>query len=116
VLGLWLVAEVVLRTVLYLCERTGMAAECSNEVCITRSLSHAISGRDEAFRVEVRERDGKCVISSRSCLSSGVRKSLPATQLPRYSRWITNRASAGDTGINSVQNGILLHSGIRQHM
>ncbi|KAJ8097289.1 hypothetical protein POJ06DRAFT_285973 [Lipomyces tetrasporus] len=35
----------------------------TNEGCITRVLSHTVSGRDEKFRRAVRERDGKCVIT-----------------------------------------------------
>jgi HNH endonuclease len=50
-------------------------------------------------------------ISSSSCLSSGVQKLLRQNN---YSRWITDRASAGDTGINSVQNGFLLYQPVHK--
>jgi predicted restriction endonuclease len=101
----------------------------TDEPFITRILSHTISGRDGAFRTAVRERDKKCVISG--FVNHSVRISrndwssfeaahifpLAAESIftsNNLSRWITNKASTGDSGINSVQNGLLLASHVHQ--
>ncbi|KAN0067194.1 HNH endonuclease domain containing protein [Elaphomyces granulatus] len=101
----------------------------TDEPCITRVLSHTVSGRDDAFRKAVRQRDRKCVISG---ISNSARKRSLDEWAPfqaahifplaaescfihnNFSRWITNKAPAGDSGINSAQNGILLRSDIHQ--
>ncbi|KAK9323660.1 hypothetical protein V1517DRAFT_351953 [Lipomyces orientalis] len=73
----------------------------NNDPCIIRILSRTITGRDEAFRNQVRERDGKCVISGLEYfVQSG------------FIRWITNRMDEHDTGINSRQNGLLMQNSI----
>ncbi|KAK9243184.1 HNH endonuclease-domain-containing protein [Lipomyces tetrasporus] len=101
----------------------------TDEPCITRILSRTITGRDDFFRAQVRERDGKCVITG-----------VVNTEAPRnmwvgfeaahifpvssesywvengFSRWITNRKRRkSDTRINSCQNGLLMQSNIHQN-
>ncbi|KAK9241770.1 HNH endonuclease-domain-containing protein [Lipomyces tetrasporus] len=97
----------------------------TDEPCIIRILSRTITGRDDAFRNQVRERDRKCVITG-----------LVNTQAYRdrwtgfeaahifplsseeyfvqsgFIRWITNRMDEHDTGINSCQNGLLMQNSI----
>ncbi|KAK9375636.1 uncharacterized protein V1513DRAFT_377532 [Lipomyces chichibuensis] len=101
------------------------AISMTDEPCIIRILSRTITGRDDAFRNQVRERDGKCVITG-----------LVNTQAYRdrwtgfeaahifplssedyfvqsgFIRWITNRRDEHDTGINSAQNGLLMQNSI----
>ncbi|KAK9252830.1 HNH endonuclease-domain-containing protein [Lipomyces tetrasporus] len=101
----------------------------TNEGCITRVLSHTVSGRDEKFRRAVRERDGKCVITGvvnpqrRVDLDNW--SSYHAAHIfplsgeewfvaNSFSRWITNREAGHDTGINSCQNGLLMLSTIHE--
>ncbi|KAK9349703.1 HNH endonuclease-domain-containing protein [Lipomyces doorenjongii] len=99
----------------------------TDEPCITRVYSRTRSGRNETFRNEVRERDGKCVITGR--LNKGAYRndwtgfeaahvfSLSHGQLFKesgFSRWITNRVSETDLGINSCQNGLLMLSSVHQ--
>ncbi|KAJ8102414.1 hypothetical protein POJ06DRAFT_279864 [Lipomyces tetrasporus] len=101
----------------------------TNEWCITRVLSHTVSGRDEMFRQRVRERDGKCVISGvvnhTRLVDQGDWSSYHAAHIfplsgeewfiaNGFSRWITNRAGEDDTGINSCQNGLLMLSTLHE--
>ncbi|KAK9318733.1 HNH endonuclease-domain-containing protein [Lipomyces orientalis] len=101
----------------------------TNELCITRVLSHTVSGRDETFRRCVRERDGKCVITGvvnpKRRVDRDDWSSYHAAHIfplsseewfiaNRFSRWITNREGDHDTGINSCQNGLLMLSTIHE--
>ncbi|KAK9243267.1 HNH endonuclease-domain-containing protein [Lipomyces tetrasporus] len=101
----------------------------TNEWCITRVLSHTVSGRDEMFRQRVRERDGKCVVSGvvnhTRLVDQGDWSSYHAAHIfplsgeewfiaNGFSRWITNRAGEDDTGINSCQNGLLMLSTLHE--
>jgi hypothetical protein len=83
-------------------------------------ISHATSGREDAFRNRVRARDKKCVISGKD--NDGAPWDVWAgfeaahvfplqyeslwTQYD-YGQWITNMES-GSSRINSVQNGLLM--------
>ncbi|KAK9354924.1 HNH endonuclease-domain-containing protein [Lipomyces doorenjongii] len=100
----------------------------TNEYCITRVLSHTVSGRDEAFRRPVRERDGMCVITGVVNPQSRVdvdnwRTYHAAHIFPLsaeswfitngFSRWITDRGEQS-SGINSCQNGLLMRSHVHE--
>ncbi|KAK9316877.1 hypothetical protein V1522DRAFT_434347 [Lipomyces starkeyi] len=97
----------------------------TDEPCITRVLSRTITGRDEAIRAQVREKDGKCVITGvvntqayrNRWTAFQVAHSVPLSSedyfvQSGFSRRITNRKDERDTGINSCQNGLLMQSGI----
>ncbi|KAK9242638.1 HNH endonuclease-domain-containing protein [Lipomyces tetrasporus] len=99
----------------------------SDEPWITRVLSKTITGRDDFFRVRVRERDGKCVITgtvndnapSELWVGFEAAHIFPVSSEEYWmqnglSLWITNRIGAHDTGINSSQNGLLMLSNIHQ--
>ncbi|KAJ8100800.1 HNH endonuclease-domain-containing protein [Lipomyces tetrasporus] len=101
----------------------------TNEWCITRILSQTVSGRDEAFRQRVRERDRKCVITGVAnpdrLVALNDWSSYHAAHIfplsgedwfirNSFSRWSTNRAGERDTGINSCQNGLLMLSHIHE--
>ncbi|KAK9233763.1 HNH endonuclease-domain-containing protein [Lipomyces kononenkoae] len=101
----------------------------TNEWCITRILSPTVSGRDEAFRQRVRERDRKCVITGVAnpdrLIALNDWSSYHAAHIfplsgedwfirNSFSPWITNRAGERDTGINSCQNGLLMLSHIHE--
>ncbi|KAK9343400.1 hypothetical protein V1522DRAFT_394420 [Lipomyces starkeyi] len=101
----------------------------TNELCITRILSQTVSGRDEAFRQRVRDRDRKCVITGvvnpARLIALHDWSSYHAAHIfpfsgeewfirNNYSRWITNREGTRDAGINSCQNGLVMLSHIRE--
>ncbi|KAK9242596.1 hypothetical protein V1506DRAFT_568936 [Lipomyces tetrasporus] len=87
----------------------------TDEVCITRILSRIITGRDDAFRSQVRERDGKCVITG-LVNTQAYRYSWTGFQVthifPLSSEEYFAEADERDTGINSCQNGLLMQSSI----
>ncbi|KAK9234188.1 HNH endonuclease-domain-containing protein [Lipomyces kononenkoae] len=98
----------------------------TDEPCITRVLSRSVSGRQDRFRNEVRERDGKCVITGvmNPDADVGHWRTFEAAHIfpvskeeefrsQGFSRWITDR-EGGSTGINSCQNGLLMRSHIHQ--
>ena len=94
----------------------------TDEQWLFQAYSFNVSGRDSAFRDGIRERDRKCMVSSRGGLlaSAGVWVKLEAAHVfPLeyenpwnqfgYSRWITNMdETTGLSKINSVQNGLLM--------
>ena len=94
----------------------------TDELWLSRAYSFNVSGCDSAFRDCIRERDRKCMVSSRGGLlaSAGVWAKLEAAHVfPLeyenlwnqfgYSRWITNMdETTGLSKINSVQNGLLM--------
>ena len=94
----------------------------TDEVPVTRIISHTVTGRENTFRAAVRERDKKCVITG---LTNSMRN-IARNEWDRFeaayvfplaseslfihgnlSRWITLRAPT-ESGINSVQNALLL--------
>jgi HNH endonuclease len=106
----------------------------SDEPWFVRLISHAITGREDAFRDGVRARDGKCVISGER---NGMAEYdnwdgyLAVHVFPLhlenlwvqfgYGRWITNMdAGTGTSNIDSVQNGLLMsanmHSRLDQYL
>ncbi|KAL1983690.1 hypothetical protein VTN96DRAFT_10119 [Rasamsonia emersonii] len=94
----------------------------SDEVWFSRLISHAVSGREDAFRDGVRARDGKCVISGEvnDGATWGVWAGFQAAHVfplehenlwiqYNYGRWITKMDDVvGNSKINSVQNGLLM--------
>ncbi|KAK9235709.1 HNH endonuclease-domain-containing protein [Lipomyces kononenkoae] len=99
----------------------------TRETCITRVLSRTRTGRDDAFRQLVRERDGKCVITGlvnteayRNDWTSFHACHIFPISFEEYfvqkgfSGCITNRADERDTGINSCQNGLLMQSNVHE--
>ncbi|KAK9428327.1 hypothetical protein V1505DRAFT_377387 [Lipomyces doorenjongii] len=98
----------------------------TNEPCILRIISQSSTGKDHSFRREVRQRDGKCVITGVVNTEAAIdewsgfhaahifpRSSEDYFVQSGFSRWITNR-SGNDTGINSCQNGLLMQSTIHE--
>jgi HNH endonuclease len=94
----------------------------TDEVPVTRIISHTVSGQENTFRAAVRERDKKCVITG---LTNSI-KNIARNEWDRFEaahvyplaseslfihenlpRWITLRAPT-ESGINSVQNALLL--------
>jgi hypothetical protein len=85
-------------------------------------ISHSVSGREDAFRKGVRERDGKCVISGaiNRLAQWDVWAGFEAAHVfpleyenlwieYNYGRWITNMDGImGSSKINSIQNGLLI--------
>ncbi|KAK9235306.1 HNH endonuclease-domain-containing protein [Lipomyces kononenkoae] len=99
----------------------------TDEPCILRVLSHTESGRDRQFRQMVRERDGKCVITGLVNTDADIgdwtifetAHIFPLShgeyfRNQGFSRWVTNKRSQDDTGINSCQNGLLMQSSVHQ--
>ncbi|KAK9234609.1 HNH endonuclease-domain-containing protein [Lipomyces kononenkoae] len=99
----------------------------NDEHCIIRTLSRTKTGRNDFFRDRVRDRDKKCVITgtcNRRPDIDGWTGFETAHICPvsheeyfvrnGFSRWITNRTGPGDTGINSVQNGLLMLAHIHE--
>ncbi|KAK9372468.1 uncharacterized protein V1513DRAFT_384787, partial [Lipomyces chichibuensis] len=85
------------------------AITITDELCITRILSKTETGREESFRTQVRERDGKGFEAAHIFPLS----SEGYWVQNGFSRWITNKREL-DTGINSCQNGLLMLSAIHQ--
>ncbi|KAK9310850.1 HNH endonuclease-domain-containing protein [Lipomyces starkeyi] len=88
----------------------------TDEPCIIRIISQSSTDRDATFRMQVRERDGKCVITGRDNWSTFHAAHIFPLSSEGYfvqsgfSRWITNRIGERDTGINSCQNRLLMRS------
>lgn len=95
----------------------------SDEIMVTRAVSRSTGTRLERFRDEVRERDGRCVVSKRenSMAQYGIWSGFEAAHIfplayekywkdQNFGCWIT-LSSEGDK-INSVQNGLLLYRSI----
>ncbi|PLN80865.1 hypothetical protein BDW42DRAFT_169900 [Aspergillus taichungensis] len=98
----------------------------TDEPWAPRSLSYSISSRENLFCQGVRARDGKCVITGK------INRLAPLDQWfgfqaahvfplrhgslwnqDNYSRWIREiRHDSGISGINSVQNGLLMHASV----
>ncbi|KAK9364768.1 HNH endonuclease-domain-containing protein [Lipomyces kononenkoae] len=94
---------------------------------VFRTLSRNITDRNDFFRAQVRVRDGKCVITGTVNEAADIDEWIgfeAAHIFPvshedyfvrsGFSTWITNRTGRRDTGINSVQNGLLMQSNIHQ--
>lgn len=97
-------------------------------------ISFSESGREDSFRTEVRQRDGRCVISGDINLLEpwDIWDGLQAAHVfplekenlwtqYNFGRWITNMDhTTGVSKINSVQNGLLmgatLHGCFYQYM
>lgn len=99
--------------------------QVSDEAWFARLISHAISGRDDAFRNGVRARDGKCVISGEIndvapwdvWVGFEAAHVFPLQQESLWiqhncTRWITNTESGGSYAINSIQNGLLMSEAV----
>lgn len=105
--------------------------QVNDEAWGARLISHAVSGREDAFRNGVRARDRKCVISGEvrgvpwdNWVGLEAAHVFPLQQenlwlQHNYGRWITNMGSGGST-INSIQNGLLMsetiHSWFDQYL
>lgn len=88
-----------------------------------RIFSHSQSGREDAFRQDVRARDGKCVLTGVVNVAASwngwtgfeaahvfpLEKETLWNQY-NFSRWITNTTGRHSATINSVQNGMLMAS------
>ncbi|KAG0644541.1 hypothetical protein HOY80DRAFT_740556 [Tuber brumale] len=97
--------------------------EVSDEPWAERLISHAISGRENNFPIDIRNRDKKCVISGISNPEIAIQSNdwtiFEAAHIfplhleslwvqNNYGRWITDMDDAiGSTKINSRQNGFL---------
>ena len=96
--------------------------QVNNEPWVHRIISHSVSGREDAFRTQIRARDGKCVISGvvNSKAPVGRWTMYQAAYIfplekethwiqQNYGRWITDMDdTVGVSKINSPQNGFLL--------
>lgn len=96
--------------------------QISDEPWFARIISHAVSGREDAFCNGIRARDGKCVISGKinDLASWGWWTAFEAAHVfplqyeslwiqNNYGRWITNMDGVtGSSKINSIQNGLLM--------
>ena len=101
--------------------------DLNNEPWLVRTVSHASGSRDAAFPDAVRSRDRQCIISGLPVPTLGgvdfwggfeAARIFPLAYYDHwkdhnYSRWITIQPTKGES-INSVQNGMLLDSGIHQ--
>ena len=108
--------------------RTG-SITVTDEVSLTRTTSLPSGTRVASFRDSVRDRDRRCVITGWpvQLAQFGNWRSFDATHIfplayeehwnqLNYARWITiPPANECDGSINSVQNGILLRSDIRDY-
>ncbi|KAI9781193.1 MAG: hypothetical protein M1839_006301 [Geoglossum umbratile] len=81
----------------------------NDEPWLVRTISAASGTRVAAFRDAVHSRDRRCIITGRRRLAL----IMDSGGANAYSRWITVPATSGGS-INSIQNGILLESGIHQ--
>lgn len=100
----------------------------NDEIFLQRTISHHVTGRDERFRRDIRDRDKKCVITgvvNRSAYRGDWSAFEAAHVFPLayetwwldsgYSRWITDvEEMGGGSGINSRQNGMLLEAGVHK--
>jgi len=102
--------------------------QVSNEPWVPKLITHKISGREERFRDEIRDRDRKCVITGASIPEIHIQANnwtafeaahiFPLQHESHwvqydYGRWMTDMDDAtGSSRINSIKNGFLL----RQHV
>ncbi|KAK6350054.1 hypothetical protein TWF696_006303 [Orbilia brochopaga] len=97
----------------------------SDEPWVPRLITHVSSSRDRQFRMEVRQRDGKCVISGLENRRADLEdwRGFDACHIvplhleswlvqQHYDSWITDETSSAK--INSPQNGLLLSSSVHQ--
>ncbi|KAK9384942.1 hypothetical protein V1515DRAFT_582490 [Lipomyces mesembrius] len=125
--GLRLNPSVTKKTFLTMLGISHHTISITDEPCILRIISHSSTGRDQSFGTQVRERDGKCVITglindeADSDEWSGFHAAhiFPLSSedyfLQRgFTRWITNRTGECDTGISSCQNGLLMQSNVHE--
>jgi HNH endonuclease len=100
--------------------------EVNDEIVYTRAMSIQTGTRVQAFRDQVRERDGRCVVTKLENPGKvfGLWRGFEAAHIfplayeqqwheHNYSRWVTLPPPRGGT-INSVQNGLLLRSDLHQ--
>ncbi|ELR08811.1 hypothetical protein VC83_00753 [Pseudogymnoascus destructans] len=91
----------------------------------TRASSSKLDPRTKTFRNRVRERDGRCVVTGEKPLDDVDFVRLEAAHIfplahldmwkaQLWQRQITDDRYVGESGINSVQNGILLRSDVHQ--
>ncbi|KAF8424374.1 HNH endonuclease-domain-containing protein [Tirmania nivea] len=95
----------------------------NNEPWLVRTVSVSSGTRVAEFRDGVRQRDRRCIITGRSAMNArGSWTGFEAAHIfpvayegywiqRNYDRWITIRPNNGGS-INSVQNGLLLDSGV----
>ncbi|KAH8674455.1 HNH endonuclease-domain-containing protein [Tricladium varicosporioides] len=104
--------------------------DINNETPLTRTVSQQTGTRVQAFRDAVRSRDRRCVVSGISAAGAryDVWRGFEAAHIfplafeglwndYNYGRWIENPLNGENIQggkINSVQNGLLLRSGIHQ--
>ncbi|CUS12279.1 unnamed protein product, partial [Tuber aestivum] len=102
--------------------------QVSDEPWVHRLISHAISGRENSFPIDIRNRDKKCVISGISnpeiAIQSNNWTTFEAAHIfplqheshwiqNNYGRWITDMDdTVGSSKINSCQNGFLLRQDV----
>ena len=97
----------------------------SDETWLVRAASVSTATRTEDFRHAIRERDRRCVMTGKGASNAtvGFWVGLDATHVfplayehhwvkHNYGDWITLQPESGGS-INSVQNGMLLESGLR---
>ncbi|KAK9427350.1 hypothetical protein V1505DRAFT_47253 [Lipomyces doorenjongii] len=109
------------------CDIPGGVIWITDERCVARSFSRTVSKRDSRFRDQVRNRDGKCVITglvNRAAYRNDWTSFEAADIFPlsheelfiglNYPRYVTLRSGENDTGINSCQNGLLMRSHIHK--
>ncbi|KAG0636519.1 HNH endonuclease-domain-containing protein [Tuber brumale] len=104
--------------------------EVSDEPWFYRMISHCTTTRRDTFRKEIRQRDGKCVISGmvnpEARMQVGNWSSFEAGHIfplrheslwirYGYDQWITDMNDAtGSSKINSIQNGLLLQQSVHR--
>ena len=99
----------------------------TEEPSITRATSIDTGTHLQSFRDSVRLRDRRCVISGQEAADPdhGFWMGIEAAHIvplafqshwvaQNFTRWITIPATGTGPAINSVQNGLLLNSGIHQ--
>ena len=103
--------------------------QVSDELWVPRTISHKISGREDSFCHEIRDRDRKCLISRTSILEIHIQANnwttFEAAHIfppeherlwiqSNYGRQITDMDDAMESSkINSPQNGFLLMSAVQ---
>ncbi|EFR05439.1 hypothetical protein MGYG_08451 [Nannizzia gypsea CBS 118893] len=92
----------------------------SNEHCFPWTLSMSDTSRDNTFRLDVRHRDGGCMITRRMNLEAPKWHSWEAAHIfplalsSRFTQLGFGNNIQDDRGINSPSNGILLRADIHQ--
>ncbi|KAA6411525.1 MAG: hypothetical protein FRX48_04805 [Lasallia pustulata] len=105
---------------------TSCSFSVSDEAWLVRTISHSTGTRTPAFRDAIRLRDPRCVITGEEAINADVGSwtGFDAAHIfplayeghwkqHNFDRWITKPSVKGGS-INSVQNGLLLRSDIRQ--